>query len=163
MRAATFYLIATLVILTDQLTKWAVMSRLTPEPHWVLGTLVAITPTHNTRSAFSLFAAPPIAFAGIALVAVVALSVAFFRQTRRDLWVSAALALALGGAVGNGIDRGLLGYVRDFFDLRVWPVFNIADSAITVAVLTLAWRVVLRPGPRAVGEEDAGTSQADHL
>ncbi|MCX6358798.1 MAG: signal peptidase II [Armatimonadetes bacterium] len=145
MRTGFFYLTAILVIVSDQLTKWAVMSNLTPGPHPVLGSLITINPTQNDRSAFSLFSAHPWVFAAIACVAVVVLSVAFHKQQRRDLWVSAALALALGGAVGNGIDRGWLGYVRDFFDVRVIPVFNVADSAITAAVIVLAWRVVLRP------------------
>jgi signal peptidase II len=145
MRTAFFYLSAIMVIASDQLTKWAVMSNLTPGPHPVLGSLITINPTQNDRSAFSLFSAHPWVFAAIAGVAVVVLSVAFHKQLKRDLWVSAALALALGGAVGNGIDRGWLGYVRDFFDVRIIPVFNVADAAITVAVIVLAWRVVLRP------------------
>jgi signal peptidase II len=160
MRTAFFYLTAILVIASDQLTKWAVMSNLTPGSHPVLGATVSINPTQNDRSAFSLFSAHPWVFAAIACVAVVILAVAFHRQQKRDLWVSAALALALGGAVGNGIDRGWLGYVRDFFDVRVIPVFNVADSAITVAVIVLAWRVVLRPpAPEPAPEAPATVAQ----
>jgi signal peptidase II len=53
-----------------------------------------------------------------------------------------ALGLILSGAIGNLIDRLLLGYVVDFLDFRVWPVFNVADSAITVGAVLLAWSLL---------------------
>jgi signal peptidase II len=49
------------------------------------------------------------------------------------------LGLVLGGAIGNFIDRIRLGYVVDFIDFRVWPVFNIADSAVTIGVIMLVF------------------------
>jgi signal peptidase II len=58
-------------------------------------------------------------------------------HAHKNTWQRIALALILGGAVGNLIDRALLGYVVDFIDVRIWPVFNIADSAITVGAVLL--------------------------
>ena len=55
-----------------------------------------------------------------------------------------SLSLVLGGAVGNLIDRVWLGYVVDFFDLRVWPVFNVADSCITIGVGLLLWQSLVK-------------------
>ena len=52
------------------------------------------------------------------------------------------LSLILGGAVGNLIDRLRFGFVIDFLDLRIWPVFNIADSVITLAALVLSWELL---------------------
>ena len=49
-------------------------------------------------------------------------------------------SLILGGAIGNLIDRIVFGYVVDFIDLRMWPVFNIADSAITIGAVVVAWQ-----------------------
>ena len=49
------------------------------------------------------------------------------------------LAIALGGTLGNFVDRVWLGYVRDFIDLRVWPIFNVADIAIFIGVALIAW------------------------
>ncbi|HXV18656.1 MAG TPA: signal peptidase II, partial [Candidatus Omnitrophota bacterium] len=54
-------------------------------------------------------------------------------------------ALVLGGAAGNLYDRVRFGYVVDFLDLRVWPVFNIADSAITIGAILVAAELFLKP------------------
>ena len=54
----------------------------------------------------------------------------------------ASLILILAGAIGNLIDRLILGYVIDFLDFRIWPVFNIADSAITVGAVLLAYSIL---------------------
>ena len=53
-----------------------------------------------------------------------------------------AFSLILGGAIGNLIDRMMYGYVIDFIDFRIWPVFNIADSAITVGAVIIALKCI---------------------
>ena len=53
-----------------------------------------------------------------------------------------SLSFILAGALGNLIDRLSLGYVIDFIDFRIWPVFNIADSAITIGAILLGWSVL---------------------
>ena len=58
--------------------------------------------------------------------------------------LSIALALILGGAMGNLIDRIQSGYVIDFIDLRVWPVFNLADSAISIGAVLLAIELIFK-------------------
>ncbi|MCU0936609.1 MAG: signal peptidase II, partial [Gammaproteobacteria bacterium] len=77
----------------------------------------------------------------VALGVSVAIVLWMRRVPRGEGWVSGALALVLGGAAGNLIDRLLLGYVVDFVDLYYgtwhWPAFNVADSAITVGVAVL--------------------------
>ncbi len=71
---------------------------------------------------------------------------ALFRTTLRPdrgRWVPVGLALVLGGALGNLLDRARFGGVIDFIDFRVWPVFNLADSCITLGAILLAvsfWR-----------------------
>ena len=55
-----------------------------------------------------------------------------------------SLALILGGALGNLVDRVLLGYVVDFLDFRIWPVFNIADSCVVVGAILLGYFVVVK-------------------
>jgi signal peptidase II len=60
----------------------------------------------------------------------------------RDLSAKIAFALILGGVLGNLFDRIRLGHVIDFLDFRVWPVFNIADSAITIGVLLICIRLL---------------------
>lgn len=54
------------------------------------------------------------------------------------------MGLILGGALGNLLDRLRLGYIIDFLDFRVWPVFNLADSAITVGIILLGIELLLQ-------------------
>ena len=106
-------------------------------PHWL-----AITYTLNSGAAFSLFAtlAPAVRevmLDGLAAAAVVVLGVLLARGARPPI-VSAAFALIMGGAAGNLLDRVMRGRVVDFIYVHYYawsyPVFNIADSAITIGV-----------------------------
>ena len=142
-----FYALALVVIVADAVSKSAVAASV-PEGASVpvLGPLLAITPTRNTGGAFSLLQARNGLFIGCASVAVVALIYAYHRHQRDSLANSAALALALGGAIGNLSDRIRFGYVRDFFDVHVWPIFNVADAAITCAVAILVLHALFGRG-----------------
>jgi len=101
--------------------------------------------THNTGAAFSFLAGAGgwqrWFFTAIAVAISAAIVVLLPRQ--RDTWLSAALALVLGGALGNLYDRLTLGRVVDFIQIHAggyyWPAFNVADSAITVGVVLLVW------------------------
>jgi signal peptidase II len=62
--------------------------------------------------------------------------------------------LQLGGAVGNFIDRVRFSYVVDFFDFRVWPVFNIADMAIVAGTIIVVWQIIVWPDKTEVGKEE---------
>jgi signal peptidase II len=150
-RPLLFYAAAAIIVLSDQVSKWAIVrtfdygtSVKTAIPYLYL------THTRNTGGAFSLLQAKNHWFIVIAAVAMFALAYAYHRSARRDLWVSGALALALGGAIGNLIDRLRFGYVIDFFDVKVWPVFNVADSAITFGILILAWTFLFKREPAEV-------------
>jgi signal peptidase II len=130
------------VVALDQLTKAWAMHNLADGPVDVVGP-VRFALTRNTAGAFGLGGALVPFLAVGALVLVVAL------VTRADVIARPGLALAaglvLGGALGNLVDRlarspGLLrGAVVDFVDLRWWPVFNLADAAITCGCLLLLW------------------------
>ncbi|HEX3394376.1 MAG TPA: signal peptidase II [Acidimicrobiales bacterium] len=130
------------VVALDQLTKAWAMHDLADGPVDVVGP-VRFALTRNTAGAFGLGGALVPFLALGALVLVVAL------VTRADVIARPGLALAaglvLGGALGNLVDRlvrspGLLrGAVVDFVDLRWWPVFNLADAAITCGCLLLLW------------------------
>ena len=116
------------------------------------GDVVRVTPffnlilTHNTGAAFSFLAGAGgwqrWFFSAVAVVISVAL-VVMLRRPHRDRMVPLALALVLGGALGNLWDRVVLGHVVDFVQLHAggyyWPAFNVADSAITVGVALLVW------------------------
>ncbi len=162
MRPFLFFSTAAIIVICDQVSKWAVIANLPVHAERsVIDGFLKLTHTRNSGGAFSLLQARPEVFIAIAVVAIAALCFAYLRSSRGDLLVSAAIALALGGAIGNLIDRVRFKYVVDFFDITVnlpligrWPVFNVADSAITVGILLLAGHFLFRRD-KAVEEKAA--------
>lgn len=148
MKPVLFYLMSLLIVACDQVSKWAVVTTIPlHESRPVLGRFLSLTHTRNTGGAFSLLQANNTFFIVVAAVALVALIYSYHRFQRSNLLVSGALALALGGAIGNLIDRVRYGYVVDFFDVHFWPIFNVADSAITVGILLLAYHFLFQRSP----------------
>ena len=142
LRPRTFYLIVALVFAADQISKATMQRFLTWEQPWPrYGSPLAFTLTRNTGGAWGLLPQGNVLFIAFAGVAVIALLFAYHRMPRVDLPVGGAFALALGGALGNLLDRLRYGYVVDFFDARIihWPIFNIADTAISCGILLLLW------------------------
>lgn len=143
MKARYLYLIAVAVILLDQASKFAVVSRLpfgSSVP--VLDGILYLTAIGNRGGAFGLFQSWAGMLTVISIVVCVAIVVIVRRRIALPALVGIALALQLGGAVGNLIDRIRFHYVVDFIDLRVWPVFNVADSAITIGIVLLAYYLI---------------------
>lgn len=145
-------LISGLVVLVDQLSKYWVQG------HFSLGESREITGffnlvlVYNTGAAFSFLAAEAgwqrLLFTGIAVVASVVI-IFMLRRYPDNRVLSLALALILGGAIGNLVDRLLLGHVVDFLDFHLggyhWPAFNGADSAITLGAVLLVWDSLRKP------------------
>jgi signal peptidase II len=114
--------------------------------------------TTNPGGAFSLGQRAPWIFVGASILVSVAIIVTAFRHTNTA--TSVALGLILGGAMGNLTDRivrggGFSGHVVDFVDFHVWPVFNLADSAIVVGAVVLAISSLAADGDREPSH-DAG-------
>ena len=135
--------VALVVIALDQYTKQWVRQNLEPGVSWNpiswLDPIVTLTHVHNTGAAFGLFPGMQYVFAGVALL-VAALIVIYHRQlTDNSRFLHLAFGLQLGGALGNFIDRVFQGHVTDFIDFRVWPVFNVADSAVVVGTILLVY------------------------
>lgn len=133
----TWLWVAALLLLLDRATKvWALHGLAVSGPV-VLGKYVWLNYVENTGMAFGLFQN------GNALLAVVMLVViGYIIYSWRDIarygaWAQWGAVLILTGALGNLYDRLTLGFVVDFIDLRVWPVFNAADSFITVGAVLL--------------------------
>ena len=138
--------LATVIVGLDQLTKLAIIRWVPLYDKIPLNSFINITHHRNTGAAFSILADAGgwqrWFFTGLAGVVSVVLIVWIYRLRDEGQWLlSAGLALVLGGAVGNGIDRIRLGYVTDFFQVLIagWPFpsFNVADSAITVGAAFL--------------------------
>lgn len=135
-----FYFIVALVFAADQVSKaWIQRTLFYEQSKPVFGNAFALTLTHNTGGAWGMLPNGNLLFIVFATLAVGALLYAYHRWQRVDLLVGTAFALALGGALGNLLDRLRLNYVVDFFDARIihWPVFNIADSAISLGIVLL--------------------------
>jgi signal peptidase II len=133
--------VAIVVVVADQVAKAIVRADIVRgEVVEVLGPL-KFTHTHNDGIAFGLAGGGGILVIGLSLVALVALGVFIASAPgRTGTWLAGGLIL--GGAVGNLIDRVRIGHVTDFILLPHWPAFNLADCAITVGVVLLAWTLI---------------------
>jgi signal peptidase II len=143
------------IVALDQLTKRLVDRALTlHETRAVVPGLLQLTYVRNRGAVFGFFNGADfphqaLAFALISLVALGLIVLYSFRLPATRLLPQSALALILGGAVGNLIDRLAHGYVIDFLDVywrtHHWPMFNVADSAISVGVALLIVDMLLEP------------------
>ncbi len=133
--------VAAAVVAVDQIAKAAVNDRIERGTTVnVLGPL-EFTHTHNDGVAFGLAGGGGVSVIVLSLVALIALGVFVASAPGRNAtWLPGGLIL--GGALGNLIDRIRLGYVTDFITLPHWPAFNLADCAITVGVVVLAWTMI---------------------
>lgn len=104
----------------------------------------------NPGAAFGLLA-HPLLLIGVSLLVILLLLFSYRHEMFATPAARAALGLMLGGAVGNLLDRMRQGYVTDFIDLRVWPVFNLADSALVVGSLLLVYQVAVSRKPSPPG------------
>ena len=138
--------IGTVVVVADQITKLWARDSLADGAIDVIPGILRLRLTENSGSAFSLFQNAGTLLGIGATVAAVLILVTIEQTTRRDEF--AGMALILGGAVGNLVDRilrgdGFLdGAVIDFIDFSHWPTFNVADSAITVGAVLLLWAAI---------------------
>jgi signal peptidase II len=140
------FIIAFSVLLLDQFTKLLILKNLSLNHSLPLINGVAhLTLVHNRGAAFGILKNQTTLFIFVSIFAVILISSALRKSGwRRVSFYSLSLILILAGAVGNLIDRLRFGYVVDFLDLRVWPVFNVADSAITVGAIMLGWLILFR-------------------
>lgn len=121
------------VLAIDQITKIYIIRHLTPEtPLPVVEGVFYITYVKNKGSAFGLFPDHTRFFIFMTLLLVLFLIVYLRDLSKESAAVRLGLAAGIGGAMGNFIDRVRLGYVVDFLDFRIWPIFNIADIAIVL-------------------------------
>ena len=140
-RPVTFYLIVAIIFFADQKSKAWITTRLQLNGGSlpIVGDKFQLTLAHNTGGAWGLLPHGNLFFILFAVVATGALLFAYHKMPQIELFVGGAFALALGGALGNLLDRVRYGYVVDFFDARFinFPVFNVADSAITFGIVLL--------------------------
>ncbi|MGI6576207.1 MAG: signal peptidase II [bacterium] len=136
---------AVLILALDQVTKlWVQNSMVPQESIPLLPGIFHLTYVQNTGAAFGIMKGKTLFFVIITAVVVGFVLYIIPQITKGQLQLRLAMGLLLGGAVGNLIDRVRFGYVIDFFDFRIWPVFNIADSAVVVGVALLFWFILFK-------------------
>ncbi|MBV8338566.1 MAG: signal peptidase II [Candidatus Eremiobacteraeota bacterium] len=155
MRGAALALLALIIIVVDHLTKaWVATHFLPGESRIVIPHVLYLTYVQNYHGAFGLFGTHPLLLTAAASAVLIGFYL-WYRKEGAATVVHIAFALIFGGAVGNIIDRLRFGYVHDFIDLRFWPVFNVADSAITIGVVMLLGQMLVR-------EKHHGAARAPH-
>lgn len=130
------------VVVADQVAKWVVAQRLPLGASvTAIPGVLTLTHVHNPGIAFSLLGSVPLLIPAVLAATVVGLLLFSRAWWARRPAGQGALALLSGGAIGNLTDRLRVGAVVDFIDVHVWPVFNLADVAVTVGagllILTL--------------------------
>lgn len=138
--------IAAIVIILDQISKWLIVSHIPFHSAVAILPVFNLTHVYNPGAAFSFLADAGgwqrHFFSALALGASIVI-IFILRKHHQDQIFALALSLILGGAIGNLIDRVLLGHVIDFIQVywgqHYFPAFNIADSAITIGAILMLW------------------------
>ena len=136
---------ALFIIFLDQSSKYFIRSKLhLNQSIPLIQNFLHFTYITNTGSAFGLFKGLNLAFILISIAVII--FILYFLRTinnNKTLWIFPT-GLLLGGTTGNLIDRLFYGAVTDFIDFRIWPVFNIADSAISVSIMILIFMTLIK-------------------
>lgn len=147
-----WFLLSAFVVFLDQISKYAANQFLLPYQPEPLMPMLNFTLAYNTGAAFNFLSGTGPwhlwFFMGFSLLVSLGLMVWVIQLPRHDRMQLWAVSLILGGAIGNLIDRLNLGYVIDFIDVYYknhhWPIFNLADSAISIGtallIIDLCWR-----------------------
>lgn len=131
------------VVILDQFSKYIVVENMAlGESIPIIEEVFHLTYILNPGAAFGMFSHNRLFFIAIAVI-VIGIIIWARREILASPWeVKAGCGLFLGGAIGNLIDRARQGLVIDFFDFRIWPVFNIADIAICIGVGLIIWNLL---------------------
>ena len=129
---------AFVVVLLDQLTKFLIKQNLQLNQSVpIIKNILHLTYATNTGSAFGMFKGFNIYFILFSIVVIIGIFYYLKKILKNEKLLQLAIGLLLGGTLGNLIDRLAYGYVVDFIDFRIWPVFNVADSAVTISIMLL--------------------------
>ena len=159
-------IIASVVVVLDQITKAFIRQWLPLGDMWLPAGMEGLMPYarivhwYNTGVAFGMFQGRGWIFSLFGLLVIGAIVYYYPRVPREDWPLRAAMGLQMGGALGNMIDRVTIGHVTDFISVGTFPVFNVADSAITIGVGVLLIGIWLQER-REKQQAAEGTLQSD--
>jgi signal peptidase II len=159
--------IAILIIALDQILKSIVRSNLNFGESWspftgFLKSFIRVVHWENYGAAFGLFQGGGIVFGLLAAVVSLVIIIFYSRIPHEHVLMRIALAMQMGGALGNLIDRIRFGPVTDFIAVGTFPVFNIADASITVGVALLLFALWYEERKEKARLQTSETAQQDH-
>ena len=158
MRRLLWFLPTAILLLFDRLLKmWAACALPLGHPQPLVGNAIRLARVHNTGGAFGLFPGRPALFIAVSATIAAGLLVLLLSDWVRGWWMKAGVAILLAGSVGNLIDRALYGFVMDFFEIRGFPVLNLADSCVTVGAGLIILSVLFG------GDRHRSRVEADHV
>lgn len=157
--ARTRYFSLTLILLIiDRLTKWWVSSTLDfGAPDDLIGNVIRLTRVHNEGGAFGIFPGGGIVFLVVSSIVSLILFLILLTMQIENRLIRTGMAFVLAGALGNLVDRIQWGYVLDFFEIRGFPIFNVADACITVGAVFIILAILLG------GERNRSKGKADRV
>lgn len=143
-----YYLIALFIILLDQITKWLIVTKMyLGESIPIIDQVLYITSHRNRGAAWGILQGQMWLFYIITVIVIVVIMYYIYKEAKGKMLLGVSLALMLGGAVGNFIDRVFRKEVVDFIHTYIFgynfPVFNIADSALVIGVALLMIQMLL--------------------
>lgn len=150
-RDILFGVIAALIVIADQVTKWGITSYVPENTVLWDARLFQIIHVTNTGVSFGLFQGYLwliiiVVFLEMALI----LALVYLLRSRfsflDNTLIRVGAGLVMGGAIGNQIDRIAMGHVTDFIDFKVWPVFNVADMAAVIGTIIIAYCIIFKSG-----------------
>lgn len=147
-----YFILAGLVVLLDQWSKWLVMTKMyIGESIPIVDGVLYFTSHRNPGAAFGILPNQRWFFIAVTTVVIIAIVIFFFKNRGASKLLTVSLALVLGGAIGNFIDRLRFGEVVDFVDVKIsigsfyhdFAIFNIADSALVIGVALLLLETII--------------------
>ena len=129
---------ALIILFLDQLTKFFIRKNFQlSQSISIIKNILNLTYVINAGSAFGLFKNFNLFFIIFSIIVIIAIFYYIGKINKNERLLQFSLGLLLGGTIGNLIDRLFYGHVIDFIDFRIWPVFNVADSAVTISIVLL--------------------------
>ncbi len=136
-KTRVFIALTILILLMDRITKFFALNIKDSIP--IINNVFHLTLSKNTGGGFSLFQGQKIFLIIISIIVIIAILYYYNKVSKK---FNIAFAFVLAGTLGNLIDRLYFSYVIDFIDLRIWPIFNIADISLTIGAIILIYRVI---------------------
>ena len=133
------YIVSLIIIILDQWIKFLINNSFRfGQSYPIIQDIFHLTYIKNTGAAFGLFKNFTNFFI-IFSIAVVIILLILLNKLPKNIWLELSLGLIIGGAIGNLVDRIRLGFVIDYLDFKIWPVFNLADTMIVIGVLIFSY------------------------